>query len=252
MKKERMRGFVSGAIATVLVFAMTTGIFAASKSITVNDDMKLMIDGAQFIPKDVNGKAVPVLEYNGTTYVPIRGVANGLGCAVGYDATTRTAIIVNQQAAAYEASLACSAVDNFYTRLYEYWETMYSISYLIINHRDYSYSQNEYNVLSIRLDVTVDTLKDDMNKSVSTLNQLRQAGYSEEQCQQFNKMFQNAASVAVTFQSLMEQFGKLNDGILSGQRLNEYINSLYAAKDKLVDSTKDITNTCTILSLPKY
>lgn len=97
MKKDKRRGFISGVIATVLVFALSITCFAAAKTIQVNSGIKLKIDGAAFVPKDVNGKEVEVFEYNGTTYVPIRAISQAFGKEVAWDGATRTAIIGNNE-----------------------------------------------------------------------------------------------------------------------------------------------------------
>lgn len=93
MKKERRKGFISGVITTILVFALSVTCFAAAKTISVNGGIKLVIDGSSFVPKDVNGKAVDVFESGGTTYVPIRAISQAFGKEVAWDAKTRTVII---------------------------------------------------------------------------------------------------------------------------------------------------------------
>lgn len=81
-------------ILTVMLFTfLSIAVFAASKNISVNGDIKISIDGKEFIPKDANGNTVEVFEYNGTTYVPIRAIATAFGKDVGYDAGSRTAVI---------------------------------------------------------------------------------------------------------------------------------------------------------------
>lgn len=83
-------------ILTVMLFTfLSIAVFAASKNISVNGDIKISIDGKEFIPKDANGNTVEVFEYNGTTYVPIRAIATAFGKDVGYDAGSRTAVIKN-------------------------------------------------------------------------------------------------------------------------------------------------------------
>lgn len=83
--------------AVVMMFAVfLTTAFAANayqKSITVNYDVNLLINGSNPRLTDANGKTVQLFTYNGTTYVPIRAVAETMGAYVGYDSDTNTAII---------------------------------------------------------------------------------------------------------------------------------------------------------------
>jgi len=44
-----------------------------------------MIDGAEYVPTDANGNVVEPFIYNGTTYLPVRAVANAFGKDVKWD-----------------------------------------------------------------------------------------------------------------------------------------------------------------------
>lgn len=78
-----------------IAFAIVVSATAVSyiKTIEVSTDINLSVNGQAFIPKDANGNPVEVFVYNGTTYVPIRGIAQAFGCDISYDANTKTAII---------------------------------------------------------------------------------------------------------------------------------------------------------------
>ena len=89
-----MKKRLSAIILMLAVF--TSGAFAANayqKSITVNYDVNLEINGRVPQLTDVNGKAVKPFTYDGTTYVPIRAVAEEMGAYVGYDSASGTAIV---------------------------------------------------------------------------------------------------------------------------------------------------------------
>ena len=45
------------------------------------------------VPTDVNGKTVDVLLYKGTTYLPVRAVANALDQAVAWDGASYSVYI---------------------------------------------------------------------------------------------------------------------------------------------------------------
>lgn len=83
-----------------IAFALVVTITAASyiKTIEVSTDIKLNIKGQNFIPKDADGNPVEVFVYNGTTYVPIRAVAEAFDLDVSYDSNTKTAIISEKTA----------------------------------------------------------------------------------------------------------------------------------------------------------
>lgn len=82
------------AVVLMLAFFVTSA-FAASqyKQIQVEYGIKLQINGISPALTDANGNAVQPFTYNGTTYVPIRAVANELGAKIDYSNSTNTAII---------------------------------------------------------------------------------------------------------------------------------------------------------------
>lgn len=83
--------------AIALLAAMTIPTAAAAQSnmkqISVRTGLNVRVDGEVVQMKDANGNPVDVFEYNGTTYVPLRGVAQALGADVGYDSATNTATV---------------------------------------------------------------------------------------------------------------------------------------------------------------
>jgi len=89
MKKE-IKGFIAGIITTVLLSSV---VFAApvGKSITAfYNGIKIYIDGDKITPKDGNGKIVEPFIYEGTTYLPVRAVAEALGKQVSWDGNSNT------------------------------------------------------------------------------------------------------------------------------------------------------------------
>lgn len=84
---------LQGMIAGVLIGIMLTGgtVFAQSISETVEiayNNIKIFIDGAEYVAKDGNGNVVEPFVYNGTTYLPVRGIANAFGKDVVWDGKT--------------------------------------------------------------------------------------------------------------------------------------------------------------------
>ena len=79
--------------------ALSLGLGAAAlaaggmQTIEVLSGMKVLVNGEEFTPTDVNGSAVDVFAYNGTTYVPIRAMSEAFGLEVGYDAARQAAVV---------------------------------------------------------------------------------------------------------------------------------------------------------------
>ena len=81
------------ALCLVLLTCMSTPAFAAqSRTITV-DPIDVIVGGTVFLPTDVNGNNVPVFVYNGTTYAPLRALAEAYGLGVSYNSERKLACI---------------------------------------------------------------------------------------------------------------------------------------------------------------
>ncbi len=89
--KKRLQGLVAG----VLIGATIMGgvVFAANTTTlydVIANGIKIVIDGQQLNPTDANGNKVEPIIYNGTTYLPVRAVANAIGKAVYWDGPNYT------------------------------------------------------------------------------------------------------------------------------------------------------------------
>ena len=82
MKYKRILSLV---LALVTVLSLAVPAFAASKQNISVSPIDVMVGGKVFLPTDPNGKNVPVFEYNGTTYAPLRALAEAYGLTVGYN-----------------------------------------------------------------------------------------------------------------------------------------------------------------------
>ncbi len=91
--KEKTKGFISGILLCALVLSLTGVALAASQTITVDPSIKIMVNGTEFKPKDVNGNDVLTFVYNGTTYAPVRALAEAYGLVVGYDSAAGMATV---------------------------------------------------------------------------------------------------------------------------------------------------------------
>ncbi len=81
-------------LAVVLTAAITSTALASdgSMSITIHP-IRILVNGEVFRPKDVNGDDVMVFTVNGTTYAPLRALAEAYGLEVGYDAANNIATV---------------------------------------------------------------------------------------------------------------------------------------------------------------
>ena len=62
----------------------------------VYKDIKITLDGKEITPTDANNIPVEPFVIDGTTYLPVRGVASALGLSVGWDGSTNTVILSTQ------------------------------------------------------------------------------------------------------------------------------------------------------------
>lgn len=94
--KKRTQGFLLGVILTFL-FSLSMGMIDAdqlSKKVDiVFNNIKIFIDGKEIIAKDGAGNTVEPFIYNGTTYLPVRAVANAFKKEVQWDGATQSVYI---------------------------------------------------------------------------------------------------------------------------------------------------------------
>lgn len=92
--KGKLTSFFAGVLTVVLLGTLTVSALAAdgSLSLTVNP-IRVMVNGEVFQPKDAQGNDVLVFTYNGTTYAPLRALAEAYGLEVGYDAANNIATV---------------------------------------------------------------------------------------------------------------------------------------------------------------
>ncbi len=102
MKKQHIsRRFVGLALIAALTLPAAAAAQANVKQINARFGVQISVNGVTQHLTDASGNPVQAFEYNGTTYVPIRGVAQALGAQVGYDASTDTASITDERLAVF-------------------------------------------------------------------------------------------------------------------------------------------------------
>lgn len=95
---KKFSSFIAGVLTTAIVGSISISALAASGAMTISvNPINIQVNGETFAPKDVNGKSVPVFAYNGTTYAPLRALAEAYGLEVGYDANSNMATVTSSK-----------------------------------------------------------------------------------------------------------------------------------------------------------
>ncbi len=101
--KKHHRLVVVG-ISLAMIFSTTfSSAFAAYTKDAVLDysGISITLDGETITPKDVNGNTVDPFIIDGTTYLPVRAVADALGLSVTWDGATKTVFLKSNVNQAY-------------------------------------------------------------------------------------------------------------------------------------------------------
>jgi len=95
MIRANIKGFVVGLLfMCILLVSISALADGGTRTIEVNySNIKITLDGKQITPRDGKGDIVEPFTYNGTTYLPVRGIATALGLAVDWDSTTNTVLL---------------------------------------------------------------------------------------------------------------------------------------------------------------
>ena len=91
--QKRWKDMLAGALIVTAVAALAVPALAATGSRNVRvdySDIKLVINGETVTPKDGDGNVVEPFTIDGTTYLPVRAVANALGMDVSWNGNTHT------------------------------------------------------------------------------------------------------------------------------------------------------------------
>ena len=91
-----MKKFLSGFLVGILLVGVSISALAITGTMTIEvAPINVQVNGEVFAPTDVNGKEVPVFAYGGTTYAPLRALAEAYGLEVGYDAEKNMATVTD-------------------------------------------------------------------------------------------------------------------------------------------------------------
>ena len=89
MKKKMLACVLAGAVAV----SMAGGAYGTAFQGNTDPSVSVTLDGAQVDLKDTNGKAVEPILVDGTTYLPIRAIAEALGLEVRWDSAEREVVL---------------------------------------------------------------------------------------------------------------------------------------------------------------
>ncbi|WP_373232376.1 stalk domain-containing protein [Cohnella sp.] len=91
------KGFVIGvALTASLTLPFTSFAASLQKTIAVTyNNIKVTVNGQSVTLKDATGKELEPFNYNGSVYVPLRGVSEALGMDVTYESANKTVVITN-------------------------------------------------------------------------------------------------------------------------------------------------------------
>ncbi len=93
-RKQGIKGFLAGVLATVLLAGAVVPALAAMQEIKVSvGGIDIYVDGQLKIPVNAKGTRVEPIAYDGTTYLPIRAISNMLGKEVTWDGETSSIYI---------------------------------------------------------------------------------------------------------------------------------------------------------------
>lgn len=101
MKKSLIRVLSVVLAITILSACLTAGaeLKLNAGSIDVHSGIKISVDGKEFVPGDSEGAPVEVFLYNGTTYLPIRGISNLFGVGIEWDNETKSVYLGTREGA---------------------------------------------------------------------------------------------------------------------------------------------------------
>lgn len=94
--KNKFFSFLAGALVMLILVALPVSALASDGALSLKVyPINILVDGEVFQPTDANGNKVMVFTVGGTTYAPLRALAEAYGLDVGYDSKSNTATVTN-------------------------------------------------------------------------------------------------------------------------------------------------------------
>lgn len=94
--KKQWKGFVSGMLVSIMLLGFVTSAYAAYQRQATLDytGIQITLNGQSVTPTDANGNPVEPFAMEGTTYLPVRAIANALGLGVEWEQATQTVKLI--------------------------------------------------------------------------------------------------------------------------------------------------------------
>jgi hypothetical protein len=96
MNRDKLKGFIVGFIVAALLFGAAATTFASIGTYPLTAsfaNIRIFVDGKQVDPRDANGASVEPFTVNGTTYLPVRAIADALGMDVSWDNSAKAVYV---------------------------------------------------------------------------------------------------------------------------------------------------------------
>jgi len=122
---------------------------------SLNRGIKFVVNGNAWTPKDGNGAAVAPISYKGTTYVPLRAVAEATGADIKWDGASQT-ITINAKGQETSSSSPSQPVRKpFSTDTVSYleWDGNYNPNGITHNKEDLLFGETQYQTAFMVSDV---------------------------------------------------------------------------------------------------
>ena len=82
--KTKFLSFIAGALTVLMLIALPVSALASDGALSIKAyPIRILVNGQVFAPKDANGNDALVFTYNGTTYAPLRALAEAYDLEVG-------------------------------------------------------------------------------------------------------------------------------------------------------------------------
>jgi len=92
--KRNLTSFFAGALSMFLLGSLAVSGLASDGTFSITAaPINVMVNGDVFQPKDAAGNDALVFVYDGTTYAPLRALAEAYGLQVGYDGSRNMATV---------------------------------------------------------------------------------------------------------------------------------------------------------------
>ncbi len=183
--KEKTKGFIAGVLFMVMVAGAVMGVAGESIQKTATlfyNNIKICIDGVFIEPKDANGNIVEPFTINGTTYLPVRAVANAFNEPVDWDGNTSTVYIGSKPG---ETDISFEAFEQALSQKGITFEKITKAATLVGAVEGYGYKINGTTVEMYKFDAASEsyiTAKNNNKLTLESFNMSFDAVFNNEYC----------------------------------------------------------------------